>query len=340
MSERQLREKRCIAASPFPPAFAAGRFSSCDRTRPVITQARAAGQRNWRRKSTASSSALVQTRQQILEVQRRVVRRHGRRGRQHLRRAPAGARRPHAASTRSSGSSASKRSTPSTPSTPSPSATSPRWPPSRTIICANAPTDMRDVDRARAQQSAGRQGRRRSAPPHRAVHPGQPRLTPVHHGATGQAKFVLGFATDIGSKTSHTAIMARSLRIPAVVGLQERQRGIGDRRLRAARRLTTASIIVNPTDQTLFEYGQLVRKQGHAAGKTARNSAQARRHPRRHSASASPPTSSKPHDAESVQGQRRGGRRPVPHGISCSSTATACPTRRSSTKSIARWPPR
>src|ERR1035437_3184033 len=31
---------------------------------------------------------------------------------------------------------------------------------------------------------------------------------------------VLGFATDIGSKTSHTAIMARSLRIPAVVGLK------------------------------------------------------------------------------------------------------------------------
>ncbi len=33
-------------------------------------------------------------------------------------------------------------------------------------------------------------------------------------------KFVLGFATDIGGKTSHTAIMARSLDIPAVVGLQ------------------------------------------------------------------------------------------------------------------------
>ncbi len=32
---------------------------------------------------------------------------------------------------------------------------------------------------------------------------------------------VLGFATDVGSKTSHTAIMARSLRIPAVVGLKD-----------------------------------------------------------------------------------------------------------------------
>src|SRR5213078_4610060 len=34
-------------------------------------------------------------------------------------------------------------------------------------------------------------------------------------------KVVLGFATDVGSKTSHTAIMARSLQIPAVVGLQD-----------------------------------------------------------------------------------------------------------------------
>src|SRR6185436_11519573 len=30
---------------------------------------------------------------------------------------------------------------------------------------------------------------------------------------------VLGFATDVGGKTSHTAIMARALQIPAVVGL-------------------------------------------------------------------------------------------------------------------------
>src|SRR2546423_13292539 len=37
-------------------------------------------------------------------------------------------------------------------------------------------------------------------------------------------KMVLGFATDIGSKTSHTAIMARSMRIPAVVGLQRDSR--------------------------------------------------------------------------------------------------------------------
>jgi phosphotransferase system enzyme I (PtsI) len=72
-------------------------------------------------------------------------------------------------------------------------------------------------------------------------------------------KLVLGFATDVGSKTSHTAIMARSLRIPAIVGLQN-----------ASEELASGSyalldgynglIIINPTDQTLWEYGQLVRK--------------------------------------------------------------------------------
>ena len=71
-------------------------------------------------------------------------------------------------------------------------------------------------------------------------------------------KYVLGFATDIGGKTSHTAILAHSLDIPAVVGLQT----ITDE-------LTTGDyvlldgyngvVIVNPTDQTLFEYGQLAK---------------------------------------------------------------------------------
>src|SRR5215470_19860422 len=39
--------------------------------------------------------------------------------------------------------------------------------------------------------------------------------------ATLNRQMVLGFATDVGSRTSHTAIMARSLNIPAVVGLKD-----------------------------------------------------------------------------------------------------------------------
>src|SRR3954470_2802661 len=72
-------------------------------------------------------------------------------------------------------------------------------------------------------------------------------------------QLVLGFATDVGSKTSHTAIMARSLRIPAVVGLQHASHEL----VSGAYALLdgyNGLIIINPTDQTLWEYGQLVRK--------------------------------------------------------------------------------
>jgi len=71
-------------------------------------------------------------------------------------------------------------------------------------------------------------------------------------------KMVLGFATDIGGKTSHTAIIARSLGIPAVVGLQAAsdEFDTGDYALLDG---YNGTVIINPTDQTLFEYGQLSR---------------------------------------------------------------------------------
>ena len=71
-------------------------------------------------------------------------------------------------------------------------------------------------------------------------------------------KFVLGFATDIGGKTSHTAIMARSLGIPAIVGFQTASQELdsGDYALLDG---YNGTIIVNPTDQTLFAYGQLAK---------------------------------------------------------------------------------
>ena len=71
-------------------------------------------------------------------------------------------------------------------------------------------------------------------------------------------KFVLGFATDIGGKTSHTAILAHSLDMPAVVGLQtiSEELASGDYVLLDG---YNGVVIVNPTDQTLFEYGQLAK---------------------------------------------------------------------------------
>jgi phosphotransferase system enzyme I (PtsI) len=70
---------------------------------------------------------------------------------------------------------------------------------------------------------------------------------------------VLGFATDVGSKTSHTAIMARSLRIPAVVGLKDASTKLQTGQYALLDGFTGA-LIISPTDQTLFQYGELVRK--------------------------------------------------------------------------------
>src|SRR6516165_7260908 len=71
---------------------------------------------------------------------------------------------------------------------------------------------------------------------------------------------VIGFATDVGSKTSHTAIMARHLRIPAIVGLKDvsAQLESGQYALLDG---FNGILVVNPTDETLFQYGQLERKQ-------------------------------------------------------------------------------
>ena len=70
--------------------------------------------------------------------------------------------------------------------------------------------------------------------------------------------FVLGFATAVGGKTSHTAILARSLDIPAVVGAPNVSEELetGDYALLDG---YNGTLIVNPTDQTLFEYGQLAK---------------------------------------------------------------------------------
>lgn len=67
---------------------------------------------------------------------------------------------------------------------------------------------------------------------------------------------VLGFATESGGTTSHTAIMARKLRIPAVIGLADvtAQVRTGDDLLLDGH---GGTLILNPTDATLFQYGQM-----------------------------------------------------------------------------------
>ncbi|MBA3962527.1 MAG: phosphoenolpyruvate--protein phosphotransferase [Chthoniobacterales bacterium] len=79
--------------------------------------------------------------------------------------------------------------------------------------------------------------------------------------ATMNREQVRGFALDLGSRTSHTAIMARSLGIPSVVGLHN-----------VTELLTSGSnvlidgynglLIVDPSEETLRAYREIERRQG------------------------------------------------------------------------------
>ncbi len=74
--------------------------------------------------------------------------------------------------------------------------------------------------------------------------------------ATMNREHVLGLATDLGSRTSHTAIMSRSLGIPAVVGLHD-----VTEKLESGQKVLldgySGLLILNPTPQTLWHYGEL-----------------------------------------------------------------------------------
>lgn len=68
-----------------------------------------------------------------------------------------------------------------------------------------------------------------------------------------QSTRVLGFAIEMGGKTSHTAIMARSLKMPAVSGLEHITRQVlpGDTLIMDG---TTGLVILNPDPETIFRY--------------------------------------------------------------------------------------
>ena len=66
---------------------------------------------------------------------------------------------------------------------------------------------------------------------------------------------IKGFITDLGGKTSHTGIIARSLEIPAVVGLEQATRMVANDDLVIVDG-TTGAVIVHPSEQTLMEYAE------------------------------------------------------------------------------------
>lgn len=79
-------------------------------------------------------------------------------------------------------------------------------------------------------------------------------LTPSDTAMMNKEK-VLGFATDIGGRTSHTAIMARSLEIPAVLGLKTITEATKDGDWIIVDG-NNGDVLVNPDPQTLDAYRQ------------------------------------------------------------------------------------
>src|SRR6059058_2100856 len=79
---------------------------------------------------------------------------------------------------------------------------------------------------------------------------------------------VLGIATDLGSRTSHTAIMARSLTIPAAVGLHDVTEKVESG---AAALLDgyTGLLIVNPSAETLAYYSKVEVRQSEVSKELA-----------------------------------------------------------------------
>lgn len=74
--------------------------------------------------------------------------------------------------------------------------------------------------------------------------------------ATMNPKMVLGFLTDIGGRTSHTSIMARTLEIPAVVGLTDITSKVKDGDFIVFNG-DTGEVIVNPDYETKLKYTKL-----------------------------------------------------------------------------------
>ena len=70
---------------------------------------------------------------------------------------------------------------------------------------------------------------------------------------------VIGFVTDIGGPTSHTAIMAKALEIPAVVGVQTLSERVADGDILIVDG-GGGLVILNPTDQELRKYKNLQKK--------------------------------------------------------------------------------
>ncbi|RKD23635.1 phosphotransferase system, enzyme I, PtsI [Caminicella sporogenes DSM 14501] len=80
-------------------------------------------------------------------------------------------------------------------------------------------------------------------------------LTPSETVTMDKQK-VLGFLTNIGGRTSHTAIMARTLEIPAVVGLKDITEVLKEGDI-VAFNGETGEVVINPSEEEINHYKEL-----------------------------------------------------------------------------------
>ncbi|HET9800874.1 MAG TPA: phosphoenolpyruvate-utilizing N-terminal domain-containing protein, partial [Chthoniobacterales bacterium] len=119
--------------------------------------------------------------------------------------------------------------------------------------------DMQDVTRRIVRNLQGKTPKPLlgAAEPHILV---AHNLTPSDTASMNR-QLVLGIATDLGSRTSHTAIIARSLNIPAVVGLHD----LTDKLETGQRVLLdgySGLVILEPNAKTLAYYGEIELRKG------------------------------------------------------------------------------
>ena len=119
--------------------------------------------------------------------------------------------------------------------------------------------DMQDVTRRIIRNLQGKA-------PKPLLGAAQPHILVAHNLTTSDTasmdrQLVLGIATDLGSRTAHTAIIARSLNIPAVVGLHD-----ATEKLESGRHVLldgyTGVLIIDPTPETLSYYGEIELRKG------------------------------------------------------------------------------
>ena len=115
--------------------------------------------------------------------------------------------------------------------------------------------DIKDIERQLLTRILGKRRERRVF---------RENVTVVAHNLTpsqtaSMAKeMVVGFAVDVGGRTSHTAILARAIQVPAVVGLKDISRKVvnGDTLVIDG---YTGEVIVNPDKKTLAIYRRKAR---------------------------------------------------------------------------------